>query len=43
MNANLDPLPGKFIWDEEAISWYNTNIQNIQMKQKKLEDFLSDG
>ena len=42
MNANLDPLPGKLIWDEEAISRYNTNIQNIQVKQK-LEDFLSDG
>ena len=42
MNANLDPLPGKFIWDEEAISRYNTNIQIIQVKQK-LEDFLSDG
>ena len=42
MNANLDPLPGKFIWDEEAISWYNTNIQIIQVKHK-LEDVLSDG
>jgi hypothetical protein len=34
MSAKLDPLPGKFIWDEEAISRYNTNIQNIQVKQK---------
>jgi hypothetical protein len=42
MNANLDPLPGKFIWEEEAISRYNTNNQIIQVKQK-LEDVLSDG
>jgi hypothetical protein len=34
MNANLDPMPGKLIWDEETISRYNTNNQIIQVKQK---------
>lgn len=35
----LDPLPGKFIWNEEAINNYTTNIQSQSVKQK-LNDFL---
>jgi hypothetical protein len=40
-NTKLDPLPGKFIWDEEAINRYTTNIQSLNVKQK-FQVFMSE-
>ena len=38
---NLIPLPGKFIWDKEAIENYKTNLESEPIKHK-LDDFLAD-
>ena len=38
--AYLEPLPGKFVWDSEAINRYSTLIQNNKSKTK-LQQFLS--
>ena len=36
-NTKLDPLPGKFIWDEEAINRYTTNIlENLSGMKRPL-------
>ena len=37
-NTHLDPLLGKFIWNEEAISCYKINIQKLEVK-KKFQEF----
>ena len=37
--SKLDPLPGKFIWNEEAINNYTKNIQSPKVKQK-INDFM---
>ena len=39
--TKLDPLPGKFIWNEESLNNYSTNIQSPAIKQK-LQDFLAN-
>ena len=39
--TNLDPLPGKFIWNEDTINIYTKNIQSQSVKQK-LNDFLTN-
>ena len=41
IETKLDPLPGKFIWDNKAIDCYTTNIQNSHVKQR-LEEFVND-
>jgi hypothetical protein len=30
----LEPLPGRFIWNEEAITRYKNNMQSVEIKQK---------
>jgi hypothetical protein len=36
----LEPLPGKFIWNEEAITRYKNNMQSVEVKQK-LQNFIN--
>ncbi|CAG2209036.1 unnamed protein product [Mytilus edulis] len=41
IETKLDPLRGKFIWDNKAIDCYTTNIQNSHVKQR-LDEFVND-
>ena len=36
----LEPLPGKIIWNEEAITRYKNNMQSVEVKQK-LQNFIN--